>query len=70
MNWARKTKEFDYHDQFVASHPNHNIFLQKVHASVRQDIHKLVSLKPYKILKKFDNWRDYTRQFDNCRRVV
>ena len=58
MNWAKRTKEFDFHDQFVASHPNHNIFLQKLHASVRKDINKLVLLKPYKILKKFGNWRD------------
>ena len=65
VNWKRKSKEFDFHDQFVASHPSHIIFLQKLHDSGRKDINKLVPLKQYKILIKFGNWRDHVVEWYN-----
>ena len=58
INLARQTEIFNFKDQFVANHHCHNIFLQKLHSSVRKGMKKLKTIKPHQILKRFNNWRD------------
>ena len=54
MNWTRQTPTFNFKDKFVLNHPCLNIYLKKVHNEVYTDMKKLLPIKPWRIVRKFN----------------
>lgn len=52
------TYKFEISDPFVTFHRNSYVFLEKLHARIRKSLVNMISLQPYKINKRFGNWRD------------
>ena len=58
VNWALKTPIFKKSDHFVTQHKISYKFLQELHDEVRRSLVKLIPHQPYKVKKRFGNWRD------------